>query len=400
MKRHLPTELREGTSMKQKFALLAVVFLMVGVVALPSLSSSKAAEATGKYLADVQTGNPGLKSVGVINFGPQGILLVADTNAAAIVAIDTGDTGPVAKLKQRIEDIYPLAAAVLGTANDGLQINDMAVNPASGKVYLSVTRKQDKQPAILVVDADGKVKDLDLNKAKYVRVVLPGEGPSKVRNITDVEFAGNRLVVAGQSGEEFSSKIHSLPLPLKGGVPGTVFSTNTYHVAHGKWETKAPISQFVPLEDNGKQYVVGSFACTPLVKYELDDVNSGSQVKGTSVVELGNGNRPRDMFVYEKNGKKWLVTTTLRMGNRGLFGPSKYWAARVSMDYMNAAEINEKAARRDTNAKSGPEGIEIVDALFGAVEVDKLGNDEAVVLRADKATDSDSKLSLEVVTLP
>jgi hypothetical protein len=169
MKRHLPTELREGTSMKQKFALLAVVFLMVGVVALPSLSSSKAAEATGKYLADVQTGNPGLKSVGVINFGPQGILLVADTNAAAIVAIDTGDTGPVAKLKQRIEDIYPLAAAVLGTANDGLQINDMAVNPASGKVYLSVTRKQDKQPAILVVDADGKVKDLDLNKAKYVR---------------------------------------------------------------------------------------------------------------------------------------------------------------------------------------------------------------------------------------
>lgn len=386
--------------MKRKFALLAVVFLMVGVVALPSLSPSNAAEDVGKYLSDVKTGNPDLKSVGVINFGPQGILLVADPQAASIVAIDTGDTGPLAKLKQRIDDIYPLAAAVLGTGNDGLQINDMAVNTISGKVYLSVTRKADKQPAILVVDADGKVKDLDLSKAKYVRIELPGEGATKVRNITDVEFAGNRLVVAGQSGEEFSSKVHSLPLPLKGGVPGTVFSTNTYHVAHGKWETKAPIQQFVPIEENGKKYVVGSFACTPLVKYELDDVNSGSQVKGTSVVELGNGNRPLDMFTYEKNGKKWLVTNTMRGGNRGLFGPSKYWGARVSMDYMNASEINEKAARRDINSKSGPEGIEIVDSLFGAVQVAKLSNDEVVVLRADKATDSDSKLSLEVAPLP
>ena len=40
------------------------------------------------------------------------------------------------------------------------------------------------------------------------------------------------------------------------------YSAETYHVAHGKWETKAPITSFVPLEENGKHYVVGSFACT------------------------------------------------------------------------------------------------------------------------------------------
>lgn len=385
--------------MKRKFALLTVVFLMVGVVALPALTPSNAADTAGQYLSDAKTGNPGLKSVGVINFGPQGILLIADPQGAAIVAVETGDTGPFVKLKQRIEDVYPLAAGVLGTPNDGVQIVDMAVNPASGKVYLSVTRKADKQGAVLVVDADGKAKDLGLDKLKSVRVELPGEGKTKVSNITDVEFAGNRLVVAGQSGEEFSSKVHSLPLPLKSGVPGTVFSTNTYHVAHKKWETKAPIQQFVPIVENGKQYVVGSFACTPLVKYELDDVNSGSQVTGRSVVELGNGNRPIDMFTYEKNGKKWLVTNTLR-GRSAPFGPSKYWGARVSMDYLNASDVNEKAVWRDIKSKSGPEGIEIVDALFGAVQVAKVGNDEIAVLRADKVKDDDSKLSLEVVPLP
>lgn len=382
-------------------ALWFLVVTLCGLCsAIPLVTPVQAEKAAGPYLADVQTGNPGLKSVGSINFGPQGILVVADPQSAAIVAIETGDTGPFAKLKNKVDDVYPLVAGVLGAPADGVQIVDMAVNPASGKVYLSALRKADKVPAILTVDADGKVKDFSLEKVKHVRVALPGEGPAKLRNITDAEFAANRLVVAGQSGEEFSSKVYSIPLPLKHDSSAALFSTETYHVAHGKWETKAPIQQLVPVEENGKQYVVGTFVCTPIVKYELDDMKSGSQVKGTSVVELGNGNRPLDMLTYEKGGKKWLVTNTLRVGNRPAFGPSKWWGVRVSMNYLNAEDINEKAARRDTNTKSGPEGIEIVDALFGAVQVAKIGNDEVVVLRADKATDNDNKLSLEIAQLP
>jgi hypothetical protein len=67
------------------------------------------------------------------------------------------------------------------------------------------------------------------------------------------------------------------------------------------------------------------------------------------------------------------------------------------MDYINGAEdkANEKATWRDVKAKTGPEGIEIVDALFGAVQVDKIDNESAVVLR-----DTDGKLSLEVIALP
>ena len=42
-----------------------------------------------------------------------------------------------------------------------------------------------------------------------------------------------------------------------------------------------------------------------------------------------------------------------------------------------------------------PEGIEIVEALFGAVHVDKLDNESAVVLR-----EAEGKLSLAVIALP
>jgi hypothetical protein len=385
-----------------KTGLLALVVVMAGGVWLAQAGAPSAAEtAKNKYLANVQTGNPGLKSIGNLNFGPEGILLVADPQAAAIVAISTGDTGPVVKLKKRVDNVRELAASALGAAPDAIEIKDMTVNPASGKIYLAVVRSADKQAAILTIDADGKVRDLPLDQAKYVSVSLPGEDRAKVRNITDLEFASDRVLVAGQSNEEFSSKIYSIALPLTHNAPGKMFSTETYHVAHGKWETKAPIQSFIPYEEAGKSYVVGSFACTPIAKFPLDDMKAGGQVRGTSVVELGSGNRPLDMFTYTKDGQKWLVTHTYRMHfKKNTYGPSKWWGVRVKMNYLDALDINEKAALRDESKPKGPDGIEIVDALAGAVQVAQLNNDEIVVLRADPKTDTEDKLSLEIAQLP
>ena len=78
-----------------------------------------------------------------------------------------------------------------------------------------------------------------------------------------------------------------------------------------------------------------------------------------------------------------------------MFGPSKWWGVRVNLDYLNAEDTNESAARRDVKKKAGPEGIEIVDQLFGAVEVAKVNDSEMVVLR-----DDNGKLNLEVASLP
>jgi hypothetical protein len=382
-----------------KAGLWALVVVMTGGLWLAQSGAPAAEAAKGKYLANLQTGNPGLKSIGNLNFGPDGILLVADPQAATIVALDTGDTGPVVKLKKRIDNVRELVAAALGAPEAGVQIIDMTVNPASGKIYLSVVRSADKQAALLTIDAEGKVRDFPLEKAKYVSVPLPVA--AKIGNITDLEFASDRVLVAAQASEEFASKIYSLPLPLTHASQGKMFSTETYHVAHGKWETKAPIQSFIPFEENGKSYVVGSFACTPIAKFPLDDMQAGGQVRGTSVVELGSGNKPLDMFTYTKDGQKWLVTNTYRFHfKKSTFGPSKWWGVRVKMNYLDASEINEKAARRDVAKPKGPDGIEVVDALSGAVQVAQLDNDEIVVLRADPQTDSEEKLSLEIARLP
>lgn len=384
---------------------LAGLMLMLGALAgsalFPLAKPVVADSSESGSLKNVQTGNPGLKSIGNLNFGPKGLLLIGDQTAAAIVAIDTGDTGPVQKLKQRVDDVRALAAAAVGAPSAGIDIKDMTVNPASGKIYLAVAKKADNQVAILTIDADGKVASFPLENVKYVTISFPSDEKSKVKSITDIEFAGDRVVVAAQCNEEFSSKIYSVPLPLTHGTTGGMYSAETYHVAHGKWETKAPIQSFVPVEEDGKHYVVGAFACTPIAKFALDDMQSGAHVKGTSVVELGSGNKPLDMFTYTKDGQKWLITNNYRFHfAKSMFGPSKWWGVRVKMDYLNASDINEKAARRDTKTKTGPEGIEIVDALSGAVQIAQLDNDEVVILRADKATDTDAKLSLETAKLP
>jgi hypothetical protein len=113
------------------------------------------------------------------------------------------------------------------------------------------------------------------------------------------------------------------------------------------------------------------------------------------LVELGSGNRPLDLFSYtDKSGKEWLVVHTQRF-KQNAFGPSKMWGARISMDYLDAPQTNENAARRDEKSPKGPDGIEIVDALFGAVQADKLDNTRAIVLK-----DNEGTLSLEVAALP
>jgi len=368
--------------------------LLAGTALFAALSTSLPA---ASHLKDAATGDPKLRSVGAMSFGPGGLLLVTEPRHAAIVAIETGDTGPVQKLKQRVDNVGALLAARLGAPEGGVTIADMAVNPASGKIYLSVTRKPDNASLIVIVTADGQAAPLDYAKAKHARVSLPAADTAKVGNVSNVAFAGDRVLAAGSSNEEFSSKIFTLSLPLAHGGSAMPVSAETYHVAHGKWETKAPITSFVPMEENGKHYVVGSFACTPIAKFELDDLKPNAQVKGTSVVELGSGNRPLDMFTYEKDGKQWLVTHTQRF-HQNLFGPSKYWGARVDMSHIKVrdeAKINQKAVRRDVKQPKGPEGIEIVDSLFGAVHVDKLSNTEVVVLR-----EQGTALTLEIAPLP
>ncbi len=365
--------------MKLPLALLAVASL--AVAAAP--------------LQDARKGGLTFRNVSALGFGPDGLLLVADYGQAAVLAIDTGDTGPFLKLAAPVADLGSVVAGGLGTTADNLNFIDLAVNPASGKIYLAVQRRPDNASLVLTVDAAGRVQPLDTTVA-WAAVTLPGGTDSKVTRVTDVAFDRDRVFATGSANEEFASRIFTIPVPVRHGDSAAVFSAETYHVAHRKWETKAPIQSFIPYHAKDGRYVVGAFACTPVARFRVDDIDSGAKVKGVSMVELGSGNRPLDLFEYtDASGKEWLVVHTQRFKDN-LFGPSKFWGARISMDHVNAVEeINEKAVWRDVKEKQGPEGIEILDALFGAVQVDRLGERDMVVLR-----EQDGRFSLEVAALP
>ena len=117
----------------------------------------------------------------------------------------------------------------------------------------------------------------------------------------------------GLSNEEFSSRLIAIPFPFSsGGFDGAAIEI--YHGAHGRFETKSPIRTFVTYRINNEPYMLAAYQCTPLVKLPVADLKAGAHVKGTTIAELGNRNRPLDMIVYQKDGKDYLLMTNSSRG--------------------------------------------------------------------------------------
>lgn len=351
-------------------------------------------------LAQADTGNPKLKSIDSLGFGPDGLLLIGDSKGAQVVTIETGDLKETPWTKTDLAKVDEALAGKLGLMAEDIQIQRIAVNPASRKAYIAVRNLKAKQDVLLTVDGAGKVEEFALDNVKYHQYAL-NAGEKAVTLITDLIWAGDRILVAAQANETFASKIFSILPNEKTGV-ATCYSTETYHVAHKNWETKAPIRTIIPYEEDGKKYLVGAFTCTPIVKYALDDMQPNAKVKGISVVELGSGNTPRDMFTYEKNGKKYIFISTYRMPGqhkKNPVGPSPYWVARVDYDLLKETKnINEKALWRiEGKASEGKTDRAIVaDEYFGVQHMDKLNNESALVIR-DEGKEG---LHLRVLALP
>ncbi len=222
--------------------------------------------------------------------------------------------------------------------------------------------------------------------------------------MTDIAVTDGRVLLAvGGPGKGFQSKIYSIDIIEADAAPAWI-STDTYHVAHGRWETDAPIRTVIPYTENGKKYIVGAFTCTPIVKYSLDDLKAGARVRGQSMIELGNGNTPQDMFMYAKGGKNYILINNVR--NAGFHksnpvGPSPYWTAKVDQSILGDTEkINEKALRRvGGKGKASESAIEqavVVPEFHGVTMMDKLDDERALVIR----TDDKGGYTMAVLQLP
>ena len=63
--------------------------------------------------------------------------------------------------------------------------------------------------------------------------------PIRSMTIVDLKFHAGELFVAGVSNQEFSSTLRRIPYPFTGNASET--QVEIYHVAHGVYETRAPI---------------------------------------------------------------------------------------------------------------------------------------------------------------
>ncbi len=351
----------------------------------------------GSPLKNPTTGTPALKSIDAIGFGPQGLLIIGDGKGRQVVAIDTGDTKAQNWTRTEILNIKDTLAAKLGTTGQGIDLGKLAVNPASQTAYVAVRAKDANKDLILTIDGTGKVAECALENVKHIAVTLPID--TKVSKITDVSWGGDRILVAAQASDTFGSKIFSI-VGLSGNSTCVCFSTETFHVGHNKWETKAPIRTIIPYEENGKKFLVGTFTCTPIVKYPIEDLQPDAKVKGTSVIELGTGNTPQDMFIYEKMGKTYILMNNFRMMHaKNPVGPSPYWTAKVDYDILKETEkINEKALWRvKAKASESLTDRAIVAADYhGVTHMDRLDRERALVIQ----TDAKGGLSLKVLPLP
>jgi hypothetical protein len=343
-----------------------------------------------------EQGNPKLKTIEAIAFGPNGLLLIG--GGARVVSVETGDTQQAPWVAKEIGNIDQLLAGRLGLDARDIEIRKLAVNPASLKAYVALQSLKTKASAILTIDGTGKIAEFPLDDVKYTSYTLATPKVA-ITKVTDIAWAGGKIVAATQATDKFASRVFTINPAAKDGSPVQI-STKTFHTGHNRWETQAPLRVLMPYLDNGKSSVVGSFTCTPIVRYDLEDAKDDDQITGSSVVELGQGNTPRSMFAYERDGKKYLLISVGRNNKKPAFGfPSAYWVARVDADLLKeTTNINEKAPWRIGGKNMAGDRVQVAKEYFGTLHMDRV--QAAQGPRALAIMESKDGLTLRALPLP
>ena len=367
--------------------------LLSSSLAIVSIGLLAATAQAAKLTDSLNPGKPDLKSMGPLAFGPEGILFAADTKGAAIFAIATEDTTPAhGSHPLKVEAVNQKIAALLGTAADQILIDDLAVNPISHNAYLAISRGRGPEavPVLIRVKADGKLETVSLDNVKFAKAVLPdapvdgvvGQGNRRnnprQESITDIGFLEDRVLIAGLSNEEFSSTLRAVPFPFRTVGNGT--SVEIYHGAHGQFETKSPVRTFVPFKVGNEPSLLAAYTCTPLVRFPISELKPGAKIKGTTVAELGNRNRPLDMIVYHKGGKDFLLMAN---SSRGVM--------KITTDNIEKTE----AILARVEDKKGLT-YETIKDWTGVDQLDRLDDQLALVVRRGEG----GALNLESLALP
>ena len=330
-----------------------------------------------------------LQSIGPLAFGPDDLLFAADTQGATIYALELGAaaTGTAPGTKD-VADIDQKIAALLGSDAASITVTDLAIHPRTRNAFISVMRGQgsDAKPALVRVDGEGKLEAVAIQQLKHTKAALPNAPAAptgqvrrnpRADSITDMAFVNGRLIVAGLSNEEFASKLRTIAYPFSTVDPGT--SVEIYHGNHGALETRSPVYTFVPYTVGNTPYLIAGYLCTPLVKFPVSALTGTEKVVGTTIAELGAGNRPLDMLVYKKDGREFILMSNTSRG------------------VMKIPTAMFGSATPITQRVPGTGGIpyETIATLTGVLQMDLLDAQRTLVIVRDGNT-----TNLQAVSLP
>jgi hypothetical protein len=285
----------------------------------------------GVTMANGQT----INSLGTMVFNNDGILFIGDNISGSILAFDfKSEKQQKRNFEINIYNIDARIASVLGTSPASVQVNDIAVHPKSGEVYLSVTRGHglDALPALLKVDSANQLTVIDISQASVTSQSLsklpsiestiglrgtagstptPKEVAKSQRSlrtlaIVAMEYHNGELFVAGISNEEFCSVLRKMPYPFDG--TERISNIEMYHIVHDSYETRAPIRSMSVQTIDGKDHLVAAYTCSPLVLIPLEELQDGQKVKAKTVGDMGNG-QPIDMVPFKIKGEAMIFVT-------------------------------------------------------------------------------------------
>ena len=334
----------------------------------------------------LKTGTPDLKHAGPLAFTPDGVLLIGDSQSAAIFAIATSDSDAGETAEINIKGVNQKIAALIGSSLEDTIINDMAVNPTSGHVYLSVSRGRgpDAMPVIFKADPKGELSEVSLEEVKFAKATFEnapesgtdrrGQNP-RMSAITDIQFDDGKVIVAGLSNEEFASKLRVFNYPFDGEESST--SIEVYHGAHGALETRSPVRTFITYEST----VLAAYTCTPLVTIPVQDLD-GEKIRGKTIAELGNRNTPLDMIVYKKGDQDYLLMANTARG-----------VMKIKLDQ---AEFDAAEPIESKISDTAGVAYETLSQYENVVQLDKLNDSQAVMLVANSPESTD----LQTIALP
>ena len=354
--------------MLKKYSWVAVILLGLAI----------ASWTTSRNVDSMTYGSPDVITFGALAFGPDYQLLVGDSEGATVHAIDIGDAEMAPDNSPfNVQGLDKKIASLLGTTSEEIRINDMAVHPVSQDIYLSVKRGQGTtaHSVLLRVDKSGVVGEVSLEGVRYSSASITNapavdakdrRGRSLRANvITDLDYADGHVYVAGLSNEEFASNFRKLPFPFKDKMHAS--SLEIFHVAHGQYETHAPVRTFMPYKIDGKSQILAAYTCTPLVAFPIEDMKDGSHVKGKTVAELGAGNSPLDIVSFEKENKRYILVANT---NRTMM--------LIDADDLDGAEsLTEPLTKR-----FGTAGVEYTALpMVGVLQLAMLNDDHFVILQ-------------------